>query len=125
VKTKQYFLVLASLAVAPIALGYGSSPEWFARTFFGVVELDLNFTHMLRAIMSAYLALGLFWLFSAFSDKYRDAALLSTVVLLAGQGAGRTASIVIDGRPSSILLVYTILEGMLTLIALWVWRLPE
>lgn len=124
-KTKQYFLVLASLAIAPIALGYGASPEWFARTFFGMDELDLNFVHILRVVMCLYLALGLFWLFSAFSDKYRNAALLSTVLLLAGLAAGRVTSIVIDGRPSSILLFYTILEIVLIPVALWVWRLPE
>ncbi len=79
---KKHFLIFAFVAVIPIALAYGISPDWFASTFLGIDMLDTNIAHILRAIMCLYLALGLFWLYSAFNQAYRNPALL-TVVLLA------------------------------------------
>lgn len=69
---KQGFLILAFAAVSIIALLYGISPAWFARTFLGVNDLSVNFGHILRAVMCLYLALGCFWLFSAVSDTHKD-----------------------------------------------------
>lgn len=57
---KQTFLVTAFVVVSIIALLYGVSPDWFASTFLGIANLDLNFAHILRAVMCLYLALGLF-----------------------------------------------------------------
>ena len=79
-KIRKYFLILAFVAVSIIALLYGVSPRWFAQTFLNVPEMPLDFAHILRAVMCLYLALGLFWLFSAFSDRYRNAAVRATVV---------------------------------------------
>ena len=65
---KKAYLILAFAVVSTIALLYGISPVWFASTFLGMTDLSLNFSHILRAVMCLYLALGCFWLFSAFSD---------------------------------------------------------
>jgi len=59
---KKYFLILAGLTVVPIGLMYGLNPEWFNAKFFGSNLLDVNFKHILRAIMCLYLAFGAFWL---------------------------------------------------------------
>ena len=66
---KKAYLILACAVVSAIALLYGISPVWFASKFLGMTELSLNFSHILRAVMCLYLALGCFWLFSAFSDS--------------------------------------------------------
>ncbi len=124
-KIKKYFLMIAFVAVSTIALLYGVSPRWFAQTFLNVPEMPLDFAHILRAVMGLYLALGLFWLFSAFSDKYRNAAVLTTVVFAGGLVTGRLVSLFADGQPSTILLVYIALELGLVPIGLWVFRLPE
>jgi Domain of unknown function (DUF4345) len=81
---KKAFLILAFAIVSIIALLYGFDPAWFARTFLGVDELSVNFAHILRAVMCLYLALGCFWLFSAFSDRLRDTAILTTMVFAGG-----------------------------------------
>ena len=81
-KIKKYFLIFAFVAVSIIALLYGVSPQWFARTFLDVPEIALDFAHILRAVMCLYLALGLFWLFAAFTDKYRNTAVFTTMLLL-------------------------------------------
>ena len=124
-KIKKYFLMIAFIAVSIIALLYGVSPRWFAQTFLNMPEMPLDFAHILRAVMCLYLALGLFWLFSAFSDKYRNAAVLTTVIFSGGLVTGRLVSLFIDGQPSTILLVYLALELGLVPIGLWVFRLPE
>src|SRR5215831_16293436 len=81
---KKAFLIGAFVAVTIIALLYAVSPTWFAATLLGVTDLNLNFAHILRAIGGLYLALAAFWLYAAFNDKYRDAALLTTILFAGG-----------------------------------------
>ena len=122
---KRNFLIFAFVAVAPIALGYGVSPDWFASTFLGIDELDTSIAHILRAIMGLYLAHGLFWLYAAFNRAYRKAALLTVVVFTGGLAIGRIISYFADGRPQPLLILYIGLELVLVPIAYWVFRLPE
>jgi hypothetical protein len=122
---KKNFLVFAFVAVTPIALAYGVSPDWFASTFLGIETLDANIAHILRAIMCLYLALGLFWLYSAFNEAYRNAALITVVLFTAGLAIGRIISYFADGQPQPLLILYTGLELVLLPIAYWVFRLPE
>ena len=75
--------------------------------------------------MGLYLGTTLFWLFSAFSDKYRNTAVLTTIIFSGGLLTGRILSLIMDGKPSVILLVYTILELTFVPIAIWVFRLPD
>jgi hypothetical protein len=124
-KIKKYFLILAFCAVSIIALLYGISPYWFALTFLGVPELDLDLAHILRAVMCLYLALGSFWLFAAFSDAYRNTAVLTTGIFSAGLVIGRIISFFADGPPSPLLVLYIIMEFVLVPVAYWVFRLPE
>ena len=124
-KTKQLFLILSFLAVSIIALLYGISPIWFARTFLDVPQLSVDFAHVLRAVMTLYMALGLFWLFAAFNQKYRNSAVLTTAIFAGGLVIGRILSLLVDGRPSTILLVYAALELALVPIALLVFRLHD
>jgi hypothetical protein len=124
-KIKQAFLILAFVMVAIIALLYGVSPQWFARSFLGVVDLNLNVAHILRAIMGLYIGLGLFWLFAASSSKHRNTAVLTTVIFAAGLVSGRIVSLFADGLPSPILVFYTVIELALVPVAYWVYRLPE
>jgi hypothetical protein len=51
-----------------------------------------------------HLALGLFWLFAAFSDKYRNTAVLTIVLFAGGLVSGRIISLFADGQPSGISL---------------------
>jgi Domain of unknown function (DUF4345) len=124
-KIKKYFLVFAFCVVSVIALLYGVAPQWFSATFLDVQKLDLDFAHILRAVMGLYLALGFFWLYAAFDDRYRNAAILTTVLFGAGLVAGRLVSLVADGRPSPLLMAYVVIELALVPTAIWVFRLPD
>jgi len=124
-KVKKYFLVFSFLVVSIIALLYGISPQWFAQTFLGISELDLNIAHILRAVTGLYLALGVFWFYSAFSDKYRNTAVLTCVIFAGGLVIGRIISLFADGQPRPIFILYLVLELGLVPIAYWVFKLPE
>ena len=75
--------------------------------------------------MGLYLGFGLFWLFAAFSSKHRNAAVLTTLIFAAGLVSGRIVSLVADGLPSRILVIYTLAELALVPIGYWVYRLSE
>jgi hypothetical protein len=47
---KMAYLIMASVAVAIIALLYGISPTWYASTFLGITSLNPNIAHILRAV---------------------------------------------------------------------------
>ena len=122
---KKAFLILAFAMVSIIALLYGIDPPWFARTFLGVDDLSVNFAHILRAVMCLYLALGCFWLFSAFSDAHRDTAILTTILFAGGLVIGRVLSFIIDGQPAPLLILYAALEFMIVPIAWWIYARPK
>ena len=124
-KIKKYFLIMSFFSVVMIALLYGISPRWFAQTFLNATGISLDFAHILRAVMGLYLALGFFWLFSAFSDKYRNSALLTIVIFSGGLVAGRIVSLFADGQPAPILVIYIGIELVFLPVSLWVFRLPE
>ena len=124
-KIKKLFLIFAFSTVSIIGLLYGISPRWFARTFLNLPEISVDFAHILRALMSLYVALGLFWLFSAFNDKYRNTAVLTTGIFAGGLVIGRLLSLFADGQPSPIMLVYIAMELGLVPVAILVFRLPD
>lgn len=124
-RIKKFYLLLAFVSVSIIGLLYGVSPDWFARTFLGVASLDADLAHIFRAMAGLYVALGLFWLYAAFHDAYRKAAVLTTVVFCAGLVSGRLISLLVDGRPAPLLILYVFVELGLVPIGYWVLRRPD
>jgi Domain of unknown function (DUF4345) len=122
---KKAFLIFSFVAVSIFALLHGISPTWYAATFLGITDLNANVAHILRAVTGLYLALAAFWLYSAFNDKYRDAALLTAIIFAGGLAAGRCVSLIVDGQPAPMLLIYLAAELAVVLIGYWVFRLPE
>jgi hypothetical protein len=124
-KIKKAFLIIAFIMVSIIALLYGVDPQWFGQTFLNVTQLDPNIAHILRAVMGLYIALGLFWLYSAFNEKYRNVAVLTTVIFSGGLVSGRIISLFNEGQPAPLLIFYIIAEFALVPIAYWVFTLKE
>ena len=75
--------------------------------------------------MCLYLGLGLFWLCAAFSDKHRNTAVLTTIIFAGGLVIGRIVSVIADGQPSPILMIYLVLEIMLIPVAYWIFTRPD
>lgn len=122
---RQGFLVSVFLAVVVVALGYGASPEFFAGTLLGSSTADTNISHILRAVMGLYIANGLFWLYGAFNARARDYAILSFGIFCASLLAGRVLSLVVDGMPSPLLLLYTGIEVVSIPMSIWMYRMGE
>ncbi len=116
---KQVLLTCAAATVACIALCYGVNPRWFAQTFLGVSELNLNLAHILRAVMGLYLALSIFWLLCAFKKNQLDIALVTLMIFSGGLLLGRILSMLADGQPSNLLLFYAGIELAVLPLAWW------
>ena len=124
-QVKKAYLTFAFAAVSLFALLYGISPKWYAATFLGIADLNPNIAHILRAVTGLYLALAVFWLYAAFNEKYRSAAILTTLLFAGGLVAGRCVSLILDGQPSPVLLFYGAAECAVVLIGYWVFWLPD
>ena len=123
---KKSLLIVAFGTICTIALIYGVSPSWFFESFLTDSQPpSIDQAHILRAVMTLYITLGLFWLYSAFSDKYRDAGILVLCLFCGGLVTGRIISTFVDGTPSPILLVYILMELSLVPICIWLLRKEE
>ncbi|MGI9372825.1 MAG: DUF4345 domain-containing protein [Hyphomicrobiales bacterium] len=107
---RQIFLLAAAIGLIPIALSYGAAPQHFMDKLFGIQVEDTNQVHIFRAIMGLYLALVLFWIYGAFNSDLTHAALYSLVIFMLGLAGGRVVSLLADGWPHWLLVVYLVLE---------------
>lgn len=125
-KMQKYYLLFAASVVSVIALLYGVSPYWFVKEFLGFEEgLRVSPAHILRAVMGLYIAFALFWLYAAFNDEHRRTAVLTTVVFAGGLVSGRLLSLLTDGAPARLLLIYVAMEFAFVPIGIWVFRRAE
>jgi len=107
---RQVFLLITATGLIPVALSYGLMPEVSLGYLFGISAPDVNSTHIFRAIMGLYLGFVVFWVIGAFNERVREAALYSLVIFMMGVAAGRILSIIVDGVPHWLLIVYLLLE---------------
>jgi hypothetical protein len=120
---KKPLLIVAFVAVTTIALLYGISPQWFFQTFLLESQApNVDQSHILRAVMMLYISLGLFWLYCAFSTKFRDVGIIIIALFCGGLVAGRILSVIIDGIPSPILVLYIFMELSLVPVCIWILR---
>lgn len=106
----------------PIALGYGAKPSVSLDVLFGITVDTTNLTHIMRAVMGLYLGMAVLWLWGAFRKSMEGPALVSCAVFMIGLAAGRILSFVMDGLPHWLLIVYAVLEIVLGLIAVILYR---
>ncbi|YCO04705.1 DUF4345 domain-containing protein [Vibrio sp. VNB-15] len=109
-KIQSIFLLLAAAGLTPIALSYGFSPVDSLSFLFGIDASSVNVSHIFRAVMGLYLALVMFWVMGAMISKYRLPALYSLVIFMFGLAMGRILSLLVDGMPHWLLVVYLLLE---------------
>jgi len=107
---RQVFLLIAATGLVPIALSYGLMPQVSLNYLFGISAADVNSAHIFRAVMGLYLGFVVFWMIGVFNERVREAALYSLVVFMLGLAAGRALSLVTDGVPHWLLVVYLLLE---------------
>ncbi len=124
-KIQSIFLLLAAAGLTPIALSYGFSPVDSLSFLFGIDASSVNVSHIFRAVMGLYLALAMFWVMGAMSTEYRLPALYSLVIFMWGLAMGRLLSLLVDGMPHWLLVVYLFLEFGFGLVGLKMIRKEE
>jgi hypothetical protein len=116
------FLIFCALGLVPIALGYGAKPSLSLDVAFGITVDTTNLTHIMRAVMGLYLGMVVLWLWGAFRTTMQGPALVACAVFMLGLAAGRILSFFMDGMPHWLLIVYAVLEIVLGLIAVVLFR---
>ena len=116
------FLIICAVGLVPIALGYGVNPAASLGSLFDITVDTTNLTHIMRAVMGLYLGMVTIWLLGAFKPSLTGPALVSCAVFMLGLAAGRILSLVLDGTPHWLLVVYTGLELIFGSIAVWLYR---
>jgi len=116
------FLIFCAVGLVPIALGYGAKPSASLNALFGITVDTTNLTHIMRAVMGMYLGMVVIWVWGAFKKQMTIPALVSCAVFMLGLAAGRILSIIVDGMPHWLLVVYAALEIVLGLAAIVIYR---
>ena len=116
------FLIFCSIGLVPIALGYGAKPPTSLDALFGITVDTINLTHIMRAVMGLYFGMVVIWVWGAFRKQMTAPALASCAVFMLGLAAGRVLSFILDGMPHWLLIVYAVLEIVLGLVAIAIYK---
>ena len=116
---ESYFLLFASALIFPVALSAIAYPTTILPFVYNIEIANNNLANIFRAVMGFYLASSIFWIAGALNQALRLAALWSLFIFDIGIGTGRVLSIVLDGMPDSIFLIYLCLEIVGSAIAFW------
>ncbi|NLR90687.1 DUF4345 domain-containing protein [Flammeovirga agarivorans] len=110
-KLQKIYLTFFAFTLSIIALLYGIMPQWFANTFLGLNHvIPTDASHILRAVSGLYLGLVGFFIYGIFEERYTNAAIIVTAIFCLGLAIGRTISMITDGLPSPILILYVLME---------------
>lgn len=114
---ERLFLLISAAGLTPIALSYGLTPAVMVPMLYGIEIDSVNVAHVFRAVMGLYLAMVVLWILGSRQDTLRRPALISVFVFMTGLAAGRVLSLVLDGMPGGIFILYLLLEVVFSLIA--------
>ena len=115
----QALLFVSATCIIPIALGYGARPAtlvpWLSDCppCFGC-QSAAYFSWRHEAL---YLSLSGFCFLGALEPKRRILALNMLAVFVLGLAAGRVISLVLDGMPNNLLLLYLFMEVAVEILA--------
>ena len=121
----RVFLITCAVGLLPVALGYGAAPSVTLEGVLGISVDTTNLTHMMRAVMGLYFGMAALWLAGALIPALASPALIACGVFMLGLAAGRLLSFAVDGLPHWLFIVFTVLEVVLGLIALMLYRMEH
>jgi hypothetical protein len=106
----RFYLLFSAAGLVVIALSYGVAPAEILPKLLDVTVDGTDLTHIFRAIMGLYMGLIVLWVLGAFQANLTWAAVIAEIVFMIGLFLGRVLSIIVDGVPSILLVLYAILE---------------
>ena len=107
---ESFFLIFSAVGVFPVALAYGAYPSFSLPLLYNIEIPGNNLSNVFRAVMGLYVAFNIFWVIGALNLSLRLSALWSLFIFYTGAGAGRVLSVVLDGSPDIIFILYLIIE---------------
>ena len=116
---ESFFLIFSAFGVFPVALAYGAFPSFRLPLLYNIEITSNNLSNVFRAIMGLYVAFNIFWVIGALNFSLRLSALWSLFIFYTGASAGRVLSIVLDGSPDIIFILYLSLEFFGSAISFW------
>ena len=114
----KLFLLVGATVLVPVALSYGVDPAVILPKFMNIRVEGVDQTHIFRALMCLYLGMSTFCAIAAFTSSWRHVAVIWAVFFAFSLAIGRILSLIVDGMPSRILLLYLAVE-----LALGIWGL--
>ena len=109
-RLQKLLLIISAIGLIPIALGYGFIPEKTLTPLFGFTVENINLKHIMRAVMGLYFGQIIIWFIGAFNIKFRIPAIYCLVVFMLGLAGGRILSLIMEGKPHWLFIIYLILE---------------
>ncbi|NOH31720.1 DUF4345 domain-containing protein [Vibrio mediterranei] len=114
---QQIYLVVISVGLIPISMGYGLSPKKVLSKMFGFNVND-NGAHIFRAVMGLYFGMIALWVIGIINPLYTNAAILASIFFMLGLASGRLLSFFYEGQVSLLLKVYFVLEVVIGVIGI-------
>lgn len=124
-KLMRFYLLLAVFLIVPIALNYGLAPAETLPKSLDVAVEGTDLTHIFRGLMCLYLGAALFWGIAAFTPSWQRTAVIWVVFFAFSIAVGRVISLIVDGRPSALLLIYLGLEIAAGLLGLFILSVAD
>jgi hypothetical protein len=121
----RFYLLLAVFLIVPIALNYGLAPAETLPKSLDVTVEGTDLTHIFRGLMCLYLGAALFWGIAAFTPSWQRTAVIWVVFFAFSIAVGRVISLIVDGRPSALLLIYLGLEIAAGLLGLFILSVAD
>ena len=121
----RFYLLFSAAGLFVIALSYGIDPAAILPMALNVTVEGTDLTHIFRAVMGLYLGMIVLWTLGAFRASLTRVAVIAEVTFMLGLAAGRILSIIIDGMPSSLLVLYAVLEIVMGLWGLLILKKQE
>lgn len=106
----RFYLLFSAAGLCVIALSYGVAPVEILPKLLDITVDGTDLTHIFRAIMGLYMGMIVLWVLGAFQANLTRAAVIAEIVFMIGLFLGRVLSIIVDGVPSILLVLYAILE---------------
>ena len=106
----KLFLLVAGVFLFPVALSYGVDPAATLPKFMNITVEGTDQTHIFRALMGLYLGMVTFCIIAAFTPEWRHVAVIWAVFFAYSLAIGRIISLIVDGKPSGMLLFFLAVE---------------
>ena len=110
IQFRNLHLGIASLTIILVGLSYGLCPNCILPFLFDFKVKSVDLSHVFRAMMGLYLGFASYWIIGVFKFEHWRNATLSNIIFMGGLAFGRMLSILVDGIPSVLFLIGTIIE---------------